>query len=648
MDTDLLEPRSAYQHIYKDKHHENTIKYFDDLVKKANTDIEGNRQTVKQYREVLKQLESLNGKLAGKKGLKTFLIILTVISFIAGAIFVLLGVNETLPLWAGILACVGCVGLAVGFIVIIAKVINGALKRLKEEIAKLEKERDRLLAEAWAQMATLNKLFDWNIPAQIMNMDTDLIKMDKHFDGDKYVYLHDKFGLDDNTNPHSSCVLVQSGEMLGNPFLLCRDYRQSWYNHEYTGTLTIHWTTTYTDKNGTHTQHHTQTLVAHVYKPAPSYNYTTYLVYGNEACPKLSFSRSPSGATGLDEKKINKMVTKGAKELDDKARKALKKGEDYTRFGNDEFEVLFGGTDRDNELEYRMMFTTLAQKNLLSLIKEKEPFGDDFYFDKSKMLNFIQTNHSQSFDYRADPDTFVGYEYDAVREFFISYNDNYFKNFFFELAPVLSVPLYQQTKTREYIYNNEYRPNMSTYEDEVIANKFNKKDLLEPSSITDAIIKADHVGKIGNADKVRLTAHSFTGITRVELVPMRGGDGRMHNVPVEWIEYIPVQKETYMAIEKKNSTRADYITQQQNDAFKTVLAGLALSSQYRYERGLFGVLLAHDITDGDLSSVNNVFKEGNVAEVVRDSLTKGIKEEIEEVQDAIKEAQNQTDGNIQK
>ena len=134
---------------------------------------------------------------------------------------------------------------------------------------------------------------------------------------------------------------------------------------------------------------------------------------------------------GLDEKKINKMVTKGAKELDDKARKALKKGEDYTRFGNDEFEVLFGGTDRDNELEYRMMFTPLAQKNLLSLIKEKEPFGDDFYFDKSKMLNFIQTNHSQSFDYRADPDTFVGYEYDAVREFFISYNDNYFKNFFF-------------------------------------------------------------------------------------------------------------------------------------------------------------------------------------------------------------------------
>ena len=644
MDTDLLEPKLAYERIYKEKHHNNTIKYFDTLVKKSNIDIEANKQTVKEYKAILELLNQLNNNFSGKKGLRTFLIVLIVISFIAAAILVLVGVNGNIPLWAGILGAVGAVALAVGLIIIIVKVLNGSINRLKEEIDNNNHERDKLYELAWNQMSPLNKLFDWNIPAKIVNMDTDLIKMDVNFDGDKYEYLHDKFGLDDNTNPHSSCVLCQSGEMLGNPFLLCRDYRQSWYTHEYEGTLTIHWTTTYTSKNGTHVQHHTQTLVAHVYKPAPAYNYTTYLVYGNEAAPKLTFSRSPSGATGLDEKKIEKMVKKGAKELDDKARQAVKNNENYTRFGNDEFEVLFGGTNRDNEVEYRMLFTPLAQKNLLKLIKEKEPYGDDFYFDKNKMLNFIQTVHSQNFDYRADPDTFVGYDYEAMRQFFISYNDDYFKNMYFELAPILSIPLYQQTKTHEYIYKTDYRPSMSTYEDEVIANKFNKKDISPEGAITDSIIKAELCGNVGKTDKVRLTAHAFRGVNHVELVPMRGGDGRIHNVPVEWIEYIPIEKESYMAVEKKETTRASFLTQQQSDAFKAVLGGLALSSQYHFERGIFGVLLAHDITSNDMDNVNNVFKEENIA----DKITNGIKNTIEEVTGAVKEAEDKAGGNIQK
>ena len=74
----------------------------------------------------------------------------------------------------------------------------------------------------------------------------------------------------------------------------------------------------------------------------------------------------------------------------------------YQRFGNDEFEVLFGGTNRNNELEYRLLFTPLAQKNLLSIIKNPIPYGDDFSFIKDKMINVIRSNHSQTFDYRQE------------------------------------------------------------------------------------------------------------------------------------------------------------------------------------------------------------------------------------------------------
>ena len=45
-----------------------------------------------------------------------------------------------------------------------------------------------------------------------------------------------------------------------------------------------------------------QTLTASVTKPRPEYFTETWLVYGNEAAPRLSFSRSPCPASSYDEK----------------------------------------------------------------------------------------------------------------------------------------------------------------------------------------------------------------------------------------------------------------------------------------------------------------------------------------------------------
>ena len=212
MDTDLLEPKLAYERIYKEKHHNNTIKYFDTLVKKSNIDIEANKQTVKEYKAVLELLNQLKNNFSGKKGLRTFLIVLIVISFIAAAILVLVGVNGNIPLWAGILGAVGAVALAVGLIIIIVKVLNGSINRLKEEIDNNNHERDKLYELAWNQMSPLNKLFDWNIPAKIVNMDTDLIKMDVNFDGQVTSYKNNFFTMGDMLVPGSMLV---EGMLLG-------------------------------------------------------------------------------------------------------------------------------------------------------------------------------------------------------------------------------------------------------------------------------------------------------------------------------------------------------------------------------------------------------------------------------------------------
>lgn len=53
--------------------------------------------------------------------------------------------------------------------------------------------------------------------------------------------------------------------------------------------------------------------------------------------------------------------------------------------GDAEFDVLWGATDRDHEVEFRLLFTPLAKKQLLDLMKDKEiAYGDNFNFFKRK------------------------------------------------------------------------------------------------------------------------------------------------------------------------------------------------------------------------------------------------------------------------
>ena len=52
----------------------------------------------------------------------------------------------------------------------------------------------------------------------------------------------------------------------------------------------------------------------------------------------------------------------------------------FTEMGNAKFDALFGAVDRNNEVEFRVLFTPLAQKNMLDLLTDKNHYGDDFYF----------------------------------------------------------------------------------------------------------------------------------------------------------------------------------------------------------------------------------------------------------------------------
>ncbi len=603
----LLEPLDGYNKLYKDLHLRYTEEAFDELARNGRVNIDANKKTVADYKLRLTEIGKIKSTIAKSKALRVFLIVLSVILGIAGAVMLVLSIGGSLPLWAGILALALAVVFIVLIIVAIIKKINPKIKKNQEICEGLQAEADQLLKEAWAQMAGLNALYDWNIPQKLVTKTVPVIEMDENLNEERFTYLHEKYGFEKNGDATRSTQFCQSGAILGNPFVILKDLKQSWKKQAYTGAITIHWTTTVRTKEGTKTVHHSQVLTATLFKPKPVYNLDTYLVYGNEAAPDLTFSRAPSGATGKDEKQLRKFVASQAKKLDKKAREAISDGESYTRLGNDEFEALFGGTDRDNEIEYRMLFTPLAQKNLLKLIKTPQPYGDDFSMRKIKKLNFLRSEHAQGFDYEVDPVNFINYDYEEARANFVNINTTYFKSLYFDLAPLISIPLYQQTKTREFIYGRSFASNFSCYEHESIANSF-KKELLKPEgSATPSILKTEFVGRQGDADSVSVTAYAFRGERRITYVPRFGGDGCTHLVPVVWIEYIPIEKRTQMALQKKPSSRLEFNLNSVKEEFKDMMRDCSSYGGYLYERGVFAMLTGSKLTPSFVGRINGVY-----------------------------------------
>ena len=324
---------------------------------------------------------------------------------------------------------------------------------------------------------------------------------------------------------------------------------------------------------------------------------------------------------------MDKYVKKESKKLVKKGEKSLLSGDTYQTFGNEEFEVLFGGTNRNNELEYRLLFTPLAQKNLLDLIRNGKPYGDDFRFTKQNCLNYIESSHSQYFNFNADPRMYVSYDYDLCKEKFMSYNCEYFEALYFDLAPLMCIPLYQQHKSLEYLYNEEIDANFAEYEHERMANTFSPNELKHPKSTTSNIYKTKLIKKIGNSDMIRVTAHSFRGEPRITYVSVHGGDGMSHDVPVCWTEYFPVEKDTDVLVSNVEATRYEYNAKARSKDFNNII-GKVSNGSYHFERCVFAAILGKNVQSENIEKLNSVLKEDTSSVQTLNEMLKSLDKEL--------------------
>ena len=593
----MLEPLKFYDNTAKTLHESNAKDYFENLVKKSGVDIEQNKKTVASYEKQLHVVDGLNKRISKYKFLKGFFIFL----IIAGFLTALIGGFFATDI-AKVLCIVLGIALAISLILIIVKKINKLIKHFEEVYLKEKKKADDLLNEAQRQMAPLNALFTEKDTFNLIEKTIPEIKFNDNYDANIAADFNENYDFIEQLDENKSAINSVSGRLYKNPFIFYRYIKHYMGTRDYHGSLVIHWTTLERDSNGRLRRvHHTQTLHATVIKPYPMYSYETALSFGHQSAPDLNFTRDYEHVEDLSEKKIEKKIKRGEKKLQEKAREALKKGENFTEMTNSEFDVLFDATDRDNEVQFRLLFSPLAQNNMVDLLRYEQGYGDDFIFMKRGKYNYIKSEHAQKWNMDAHPSNYYSYDFEQIKRNFISFNNEYFKNIYFDFAPILAIPSYQTEPSLIFEPIGKDDSNYSAYEYEILANVIGIDKFKPKGSATDVILKARYMCSYKDTDCVMINAKSYAGHKRVDFIPVLGRDGRIHPVPVPWTEYTSIESNTKIAVKSLGLNRKDFVQ-------KTKEKGIE-SSLYDTPSAYFHGLFAKIIDSTEIQGINDILNK---------------------------------------
>ncbi len=539
---EVISPLDGYAKEFREAFQQQAEATFDELVAASQVDAAANEATVAKWRALCAEAASAGSK----KGWTLLWIWLLLLLFLGiggylGYRFIPLregGAEATPPL-------LGALGGLLAYLVPLLKWLVPRYKRLK----KLQQEKEAEAAEeqkkAWEQMEPLNSLYEWDIPARLISAVIPDFQFDRFCTAARMAELqsHFDYGTDPKEDTQSVTAVI-SGHFRGNPFAVVRTLNQDWGTKTYYGYKTIHWTERVRGSDGkTRTVQRSETLTATVTKPIPVYAEESRLIYGNEAAPNLTFTRQSEGLAEASQGFLGRMRLRHAAKKLHAFSQNLEDASQYTMMSNEEFETLFNTRDRNDEKEFRLLYTPWAQREILRLIKDKEVgYGDDFSIVKWHRCNVVQPAHLREVQLNADPDIYRNFDLKDARQKFIGYCCTYFRAFFFAMAPLLAVPLYQEKRGLYDMSRDEVGipPEAAAWEDEALANYYGEDRFKAQESITHNILTTKVLHRKDGVAQVQVVANGFRGVTRVDHQSVRGGDGRLHDVAVEWIEYLPV------------------------------------------------------------------------------------------------------------
>ena len=501
----IYNPMEEFDKKFKDLHLENTKKHFDMLTEQSHIDIEANRKTVKEHKRLSENLKKIKRRY-------NLLRVLRILMYI------------TLLL-----------------IPIVIWKVTPRIRALKAEIERADQRIEELYELALSQMAPLNALFTDRDSLRIIEQTMPLVSFAPCFTAQQEANMVTNYDFEAESEENGSTVDLLAGEYNGNPFLFENRLCHTMGTELYHGYKTIRWSERYRGSDGKmHTRTRTQSLHATVQKPKPFFTSQVRLQYCAQGGPELSFTRDATNLDEKNERQIERYVKKGEKRLKKKTDKAIGKNQSFTSMSNTDFEVLFDALDRTHEVQFRTLFTPLAQTNMVDLIRSQTAYGDDFHFIKKKRTNTIITEHSQGRAITVPASAYVSYSYDYTKECFIGRNTEFFKQVYFDFAPLLAIPLYQERPVHSLQPIPDCPHAYSHRECEALSYAVSTEYTVHPSTKTQAILRSVPVRSEGGVDEICIKSFSYDIVPRVDYVSVHGDDGRWHSVPVPWDDYIPL------------------------------------------------------------------------------------------------------------
>jgi len=537
-------PIVEYRDKFAPAYHQRANQLFDSMVSKAGIDVDANEVLNLRIDKIAGELSARTKFLNKLRAQRVFTILGAVAAGISPFIVNAIVQNQAqylLPIgWViSIVAALGLTGLAAWG----AVQLTEKIKPLRSQVEQDTAQKAEWISEGAAALAPMANTYQWNMLDPLTERTVPGLLLDPYVPSSREFDLFANYGLQQPIGPDSSVVNAQSGSYNGNPFVTLQTLNYQMGSKTYTGTLVITWVEmeTYTDSNGrlrTRPVTRTQTLVAQVTKPFPTYFPDAIVVMGTEAAPELSFSREPSKLSALEGKKAERKVNRTVKKLEKQARNTTD-GNNFTVTSNQDFDALFHAVNRNDEVQFRVLFTPAAQQQMVELMREKQHgYGDNFEFHKYGPIIIVRPKHLINNDLTAVPVPPSGsseqYNLAHQRAGFTGRAAAQFRDQYHALAPMLAIPLLHEPRST---MAPEPSQVPAQWEAEAAAN-YRAFDFAPAESVTENILKV--LPSVSNPNQFTVTSHGFRGVERLDFVPTLGGDGRIHAVPVPWVEYQPV------------------------------------------------------------------------------------------------------------
>ena len=547
-DERLIEPSEYWSGELKQSFKEKCEEQFSILSDVSNIDIEANRKTVQK-------LNCEREKLNNYKNKKSFWVFLLVLSIIALAVIAFVNYSKTGTIF-GESSDENFAIKTIGSVFSLYLTVQSILKIKK--CSELIKNQDVVVScienEAWGEVSPLLNVINTEDFCALVHdcipsvniapfiMDEMIDRLDERSKSENELLNHLNY-IADNSN---TTVSALSGSVDGKFFIMLSYVHFEMGLHTYTGSISVPYYDYETDMDGKSRRVlRYEVLTASVDKPFPYYYLYHRAMYFSECCPNLSFSRSPINFNSKPERQFKRIVKKSKK-------KYIKmESSSFTPLSDTEFEALFNTKDRDNDVEFRMMYTPFAIRQFTQLVKLKDGFGDNFYLEKdgcSTSCTIEDETVGNIGTIRPSLGDICSYSYDEIQKKYLLCGQNFFKNFYFLLAPLFMIPIYAEGRDENYDEIFEESDKHSFHELDAESLASSKSEYFRPDgTTTEIMIKVTDSQNLEIGTLFELTSYSFYGVQRIEYV-YKVGFHTSAKVPMHWIEFFSKKRNTKMFV----------------------------------------------------------------------------------------------------